>query len=168
MRNTVTILTAAALCWIVSGCAMAPRSEGAQHLRTTALADDNGNRVRNAVENAREWSKKYALLADECLKNQKERTTLIEDRRKLTDKAAKLESELAQAKKELGDANAMLGDLNGELTRWKADVLGFREEIRRAQQAQLGLLSKMVVLLGGEVPELTNQADDKLVSKSRE
>lgn len=51
----------------------------------------------------------------------------------------------------------MLIELRGELTKWKSNVLGFRQEIQTAQQAQLEALQKVLRLLGGEVPEPTTR-----------
>ena len=62
----------------------------------------------------------------------------------------------------------MLTELNDELARWKRDVLGFRTEMRRAQQVQLELMKKMVVLLGGEVPQIGKTAAEKLAATTKE
>ena len=44
-----------------------------------------------------------------------------------------------------------------ELTNWKTNVLGFREEIRSAEQAQLDALHRVLKLLGGELDEQDDQ-----------
>jgi hypothetical protein len=38
-----------------------------------------------------------------------------------------------------------------ELNNWKADVIGFRQEMRSAEKAQLEALLKILQILGGEV-----------------
>jgi hypothetical protein len=64
-----------------------------------------------------------------------------------------MKMELEQTRKELQQSNALLQDAHIELSKWKADVLGFREEIRQAQTAQLLALSKILRILGAESME---------------
>jgi len=58
--------------------------------------------------------------------------------------------ELKQARKELDEANAMLREMQTELAKWKADVLGYRDEMRTAQTAQIDALRRILRLLGAE------------------
>ena len=46
----------------------------------------------------------------------------------------------------------MLIEMKGELVSWKANVLGFRQEMQQAQAAQLLALGRVLKLLGGEAP----------------
>ena len=47
-----------------------------------------------------------------------------------------------------------------ELNNWKIDILGFRDEIRDAETAQLEALLKILKVLGGEVKTKSAQAED--------
>ena len=113
------------------------------------VADEQGGGT--AVENALVWSEKYADAVEKLVLMQQENRFLSEDNSKQAEQVAKLQAELRQCQKELGEANAMLIDMRTELKNWKADVLGFRQEMREAQQAQLIALRSVLKLLGGEV-----------------
>ena len=41
-------------------------------------------------------------------------------------------------------------EMHVELNQWKADVLGFRDEMRKAEAAQLQALGKILRILGAE------------------
>lgn len=104
-----------------------------------------------AVESAIELSKKYAALSEEMGKLKVEKQDLVTENSRLTQAVSALETELNQAKKELSEANDLLIEMRIELNNWKADVLGFRDEMRKADQAQLETLLKILNALGGEV-----------------
>jgi len=105
------------------------------------------------VEQALELSQKLKQAEDELERLRQENKGLTERSAKLTMQAAQATMELAQARKEVEDANAMLREMKTELTNWKASVLGFREEMRTAQTAQLDGMCRILRLLGGdEVP----------------
>ena len=165
MTRTIEAVTLLGICLACVGCNMGTAAKGARHLQANATADA---RSRSAVDNVIAWEGKYAELSDKCVK-------LLEDKQVLTEKSqnamkiiSQLQEELAQAKEELADANAMLGEMNKELAQWKVDVLGFREEMRRAQEVQLRLMTKMVVLLGGEVPAQEDKGPEKLAARTKE
>jgi septal ring factor EnvC (AmiA/AmiB activator) len=108
---------------------------------------------RNAVESALMWSDKYEelstkteLLRDENSKLKIERTNLKYD-------IQKLQTQLDQTKAELKDANEFLQEMNLQLNKWKGDVLGFRDEMRKAQATQLGALKQIMKILGAELNE---------------
>jgi len=105
------------------------------------------------VEQALELSRKLKQADDDLQRARKENKDLTERNAKLTTQAAQATMELGQARKELEDANAMLREMKTELANWKASVLGFREEIRTAQAAQLDGMRRILRLLGAdEVP----------------
>ena len=104
-----------------------------------------------AVESAIELSKKYGVLAEEMSKLKDENQRLVGENRGLKDRLGPCESQLAQAQKELTEANDLLLEMRLELNNWKMDVLGFRNELRDADQAQLEALLKILAVLGGEV-----------------
>ena len=47
------------------------------------------------------------------------------------------------------------------MNNWKTDILGFRDEIRDAETAQLEALLKILKVLGGEVKTKSAQGEDK-------
>lgn len=120
------------------------------------FTDDLDNNEQSAVERALEWSEKYQQLSIETAKLREENTELKLTNRDLQSKIENLQLQLDQAKAELEDANKFLADLQLELTKWKRDVLGFRDEIKTAQAAQLKALAKILRLLGAESVDLSN------------
>jgi len=46
------------------------------------------------------------------------------------------------------------------LNNWKTDILGFRDEMRDAETAQLEALLKILKVLGGEVKTKSAQSQD--------
>jgi septal ring factor EnvC (AmiA/AmiB activator) len=105
-----------------------------------------------AVESALIWSEKYTKLTEQMEQVQKKNFDLAEENRTLSNQVTKLQTQLDQAQKELGEANNLLIDMQKELTNWKTDVLGFRDEMRKAQKAQIEALTHIITILGGEVP----------------
>jgi chromosome segregation ATPase len=170
MKKTAMLLTFSWILWTLAGCAMPARSPSGRsdHLQAAAVADDTGKDTHSAVEAAQEWSRKYALLADKCMKLQQETSTLGDQNRELTSQLEQKARDLVHTQQELADANSVLAELSEELGQWKKDVLGFREEIRNAQQAQIDMMSRMIVLLGGEVPQLTPSGQEPLASRTQE
>jgi DNA repair exonuclease SbcCD ATPase subunit len=66
---------------------------------------------------------------------------------------------LQQTQKELAEANNLLLDTRVEMNNWKADILGFREEMRQAEIAQLQSLKQILEVLGGETPSQVAAAE---------
>ncbi len=104
-----------------------------------------------AVETAIELSEKYARLSEEAaaLRRQNEQATAANEQ--LRTHAANLRNQLKQTQKELAQANDLLIEMRIELNNWKADIIGFRDEMRRAETAQLETLFKILKVLGGQV-----------------
>jgi chromosome segregation ATPase len=104
-----------------------------------------------AVETAIELSEKYARLSEEAaaLRRQNQQATALNE--ELRNQAATLRSQLEQTQKELAQANDLLIEMRIELNNWKADILGFRDEMRKAETAQLETLFKILKVLGGQV-----------------
>jgi uncharacterized coiled-coil DUF342 family protein len=96
------------------------------------------------------WAQRYEELFKQNEQLRKEHAALNEQSNRLQQDAAVMKLELEQTRKELERSNALLKDAHVELSKWKADVLGFREEIRQAQTAQLLALSKILRILGAE------------------
>jgi len=108
---------------------------------------------KTAMERVNELTDKCVELSEKRMKLQNENETLRDKNRVLIDASAKAQAELVQAKKELADANVMLDELTADLQRWKENVLGFREEMRKAQAVELQKLVEIIRFLGGEVPD---------------
>jgi regulator of replication initiation timing len=112
---------------------------------------DTNTESASAVDTAIELSKKYAALSEEMAKLQSEKLSLTAENNQLKQRLAAMEPEAAAAKKELAEANDLLVEMRIELNNWKTDVLGFRDEMRQADKAQLEALIKILGILGGEL-----------------
>jgi chromosome segregation ATPase len=106
-----------------------------------------------AIENALMWSKKYDEVSVRAEKLTEKNTRFIEENTNLKHQLSLIEVELAQTKKELDEANTFLQEMHLELTRWKSDVIGFRDEIRKSQSAQIKALTHILKILGAEMAE---------------
>jgi len=162
-KTVVVILMAAAM----AGCGfpqpMAPQAEpvvqrggdlgggDATYLAKTAIREETSPEADNAVDAALEWAKRYSIASAELQKLQKEHRQLLKDNQDYRHETTRLKVELNRAEKELSEANAMLLDMRDDLEKWKADVLGFRREMRQAQEAQLNALARILTLIGGAV-----------------
>ncbi len=118
----------------------------------TVRSENDQKDHRSAAEAALEWMKKYSHAADELSRVRKANGQLREKNQALLAENARLRTEHEAMKRELDDANAMTIELSRALNKWKADVLGFRDEIRKAEQVKLEMLGKIMVLVGGEAP----------------
>jgi len=134
----------------------------AEYLRETAVQPDAETGSGTAVENALAWSEKYAQAVEQLARQQEANRKLADRNRTLESKATALESELATTQQELKEANDLLIDLRRANEDWKASVLGYRDEMRKAHGAELEALHKVLRLLGGEVGDTaTTPADDE-------
>ncbi len=110
------------------------------------------------IEQALELSRKLKQAEEDVEHLSQENKDLTEQNAKLTMQTAQATMELGQAQKELQDANVMLREMKTELNNWKANVLGFRDEMRTAQAAQLDGLRRVLRLLGAEeMPAVTTK-----------
>lgn len=121
-------------------------------------SDAVGNRFREqasqnptSLESAVELSQKYARLSEDAAYLRQANSDLIEKNRLLIDRNTGLNAQLQQAQKELTEANELMVEMRIELNNWQNNILGFRDEIRDAQSAQLQALLKILKLLGGDV-----------------
>jgi len=74
----------------------------------------------------------------------------------LADAQKKLSEKDAQVQKLTGQLDVASGDvaqLQDALEKWKADVLGFRDEMRKADEAQIDVLQQILMLLKGFAKE---------------
>jgi len=112
------------------------------------------------VESAMELSEKYANLSDEVAALRGENQEFIAENSYLKEQLAICEAQLQQAQKELNETNDLLIEMRIELNNWKADILGFRGEMRDAEKTQLEALLKILNILGGEVKAESTQGKD--------
>lgn len=122
----------------------------AAYLTRSSVKPEGDAPADNAVDTALQWAQRYADVAEKTAKLQQENRDFQDRQQKLQDANSKLQADLTSAQLQLKEANAMLMDMKQELEKWKASVLGFRQEMREAQQAQLVALTRIMKLLGGE------------------
>jgi chromosome segregation ATPase len=103
------------------------------------------------VESAMELSQQYAKLSEEAAVLRQQNRDLTGANQLLEEQVVALDAQLQQAQKELAEANDVVISMQIELNSWKTDILGFRDEIRNAETAQLEALLKILTVLGGEV-----------------
>lgn len=116
----------------------------------------------NAVESAIEISAKYARLSDDMATLKEKHQTLEAENKQLRNELIPCQTQLAQAQKELTEANDLLIEMRVELNNWKSNILGFRNEMRQANTAQLEALAKILAVLGAETdPNAAKKSADK-------
>lgn len=128
---------------------VADHSDESIERRFTDPEDEATDVVRSALM----WSQKYEELSAKAEKLREQNNARFLENTDLKRKLSELQAKLDRTKTELGEANAFLQEMQLELTKWKADVLGFRDEIRNAQAAQLQALTKVLRILGAEPVE---------------
>jgi septal ring factor EnvC (AmiA/AmiB activator) len=112
---------------------------------------DSNHQGLTPVETAVEISEKYAKLTEQASLFREQNNQLNKQNDQLNARLDAANTKLAQTEKELKEANDMLIDMRIELNNWKVDVLGFRDEMRNADNAQLKALLKILNTLGGNV-----------------
>jgi PBP1b-binding outer membrane lipoprotein LpoB len=104
-----------------------------------------------AVESAIELSEKYASLSEEALVLRQQNQDLIAKNNQFKNQITALGAQMQQTQKELTESNDLLIEMRIELNNWKTDILGFRNEMRDSETAQLEALLKILQVLGGQV-----------------
>ena len=110
--------------------------------------DQEGSSV---VKSAMKLSSDYSRLSQEAALLRQQNEDLITKNRQLSDREVSLNTQLKQTQKELAEANSLLIEMRVELNNWKADILGFREEMRSAETVQLETLLRILKVLGGQI-----------------
>jgi hypothetical protein len=159
--KTIMIVLLLVPTFLLVGCSSVPqpvRPAVAPHLVEMQQNDSVARRFQESnsqtpspVESAIELSKRYAKLSEEAASLRQQNQGILVKNQRLNDQVVALGAQLKQAQKELGEANDLLIEMRIELNTWKSDILGFREEMRDAQTAQLEALFKILRLLGGQV-----------------
>ena len=111
---------------------------------------DSSQEGPTAVESAMELSAKYAKLTEQMVAVKEKNQQLISENQRLKDRLVPCDAQLKQAQKELTEANDLLIEMRIELNNWKIDILGFRNEMREANKAEIEALIKILRVLGGE------------------
>jgi len=135
-----------------------------EYLGETAVADEHAEgdlEGRGGVNIAMQWSSKYAEVSEQLLAVERKNHQLLEQNQNLRADLTGTQEELGRTRRELDEANKLLVDLHNELDTWKKDVLSFRDEMRRAQAAQLNALQKVLTVLGGEIEEPATVSDSQ-------
>lgn len=83
------------------------------------------------------------MLSQARAENEKLQETAAELRQQLQDKSSAVNQ--LQAQLQAGDEKVQ--ELEAALRMWQADVLGFRDEMRQAEEAELEVLQQIVTLL---------------------
>ncbi len=112
---------------------------------------ESASQKPTVVESAMELSQRYAKLSEETVVLRQQNQELTETNQLLEEQVVALDTQLQQTQKELSEANDVVIAMQIELNSWKNDILGFRDEIRDAETAQLEALLKILTVLGGEV-----------------
>jgi chromosome segregation ATPase len=149
------------LIFLLSGCSSGQKPAEAigrpnplERLQTDSLAkrfQEPAPKGPTAVESAIELSEKYAKLSEEAAVLRQQNQDFAARNQQFKNQATALEAQLQQTQKELTEANDLLMEMRIELNNWKTDVLGFRNEMRDAETAQLEALLRILKVLGGQV-----------------
>lgn len=166
-KKTILYLTLSALIFLLAGCSaleepievtLEPRpveqpynAPATNRFQQTSLKDPT------AVERAIELARKYVRLTGEMAAMRQKKQNLIAENTTLKNHLAESESHLQQTQNELTQANELLREMVIELNNWKVNVLGFQNEIRQTDKAQMEALLKILNVLGGEVKTQSTQ-----------
>ena len=167
-KKIILFLIVSVLIFLLAGCTVLQEpvevvhkpdsTEGQQSSTLSKRFQESTSKGPTAVESAIELSEKYARLSEEMAVLWQKNQELIAENRRLEDRLIPCEAQLKQTQKELAEANDLLIEMRIELNNWKTDILGFRDEMRDADKAQLETLLKILKILGGEVK---NKSRDK-------
>jgi chromosome segregation ATPase len=112
-----------------------------------------------AADSAIQLSEKYATLSEDAAALRQQNQDLTARNQQLKEQTTALDAQIQQARKELAEANDLLIEMRIELNNWKSNILGFRDEMREAETAQLEALLKILNVLGGQTPVETARAE---------
>jgi len=160
IKLTVVLLSLMTLI-LISNCVSvqepprtAVRTEFTEKQQNPSVANrfqESASQKPTVVESAMELSQRYAKLSEETALLRQQNGDLTNANQLLQEQVVALEAQLQQTQKELSEANDILIAMQIELNSWKTNILGFRDEMRDAETAQLEALLKILKVLGGEV-----------------
>ena len=169
-KKIILFLIVSVLIFLLAGCPVLQgpvevvhKPDSTEGQRSSSLSkrfQESTPRGPTAVESAIELSEKYARLSEEMAVLRQKNQELIAENRRLKDRLIPCEAQLRQTQKELAEANDLLIEMRIELNNWKTDILGFRDEMRDADKAQLETLLKILKILGGEVKEKSQNENE--------
>jgi len=133
------------------GTAILPAAQAKPDSSVADRFDVSGRQTTSPIDSAIELSGKYAKLSEEMVQQKTQNQKIMAEKKSLEEQLAVLKPKLQQTQTELTEANDLLLEMRIELNNWKANILGFREELRNANAAQLEALFKILNVLGGEV-----------------
>jgi chromosome segregation ATPase len=174
-KKIFSFLILSALTFLLTGCpafqeplkvVLKPNSTK-QQSNVSKRFQDVAPKGQTTVDSAIELSKKNTEFLEQMMVLRQENQKLTAENRRLKDRIAVLEPELKQAKKHLDDADDLLIDMTTELNNWKIQILGFQDEIRNADIAQMEILLKIAKAMGAEIipeQEETKQSTETLTS----
>ena len=87
--------------------------------------------------------KVFEMLEAERTENEKLRIAIASLQQRLSEK----ERKIAELTAQLDAGAARVGELEASLEKWKEDVLGFRDEMRAAEEAEIAVLQQILSLL---------------------
>ena len=137
-----------------------PKSDKQQSDSVAKRFQESAPQQSTVVASAMELSKEHAKLSEEAAVLRQENKDLNARNQQLKGQVVTLEAQLKQTQRELSEASDLLITMRIELNNWKTDILGFRDEIRDAETAQLEALLKILKVLGGEVKTKSAQGED--------
>ena len=120
------------------------------YLQKASVAKEAETPLPTAIESTLVLQDKYARALEDLRREQERCREITEQKQQLTDENTRIQADLARTQQELGEANGLLVQMRTEIEKWKGDVIGFRDELRQSNRAQLDALAKVMVLLGGE------------------
>lgn len=132
----------------VKRSAVRPEPVAASDPQDARIADD-------AVDKALAYAEKYMTEADENKKLRGQIRQLETRIQALSKDKQTLGGQLAAARDELDQANAMVMELSSDLKKWKRDVLGFRQQMIGAQEAQIKGINMILKIMGFQSEKAT-------------
>jgi chromosome segregation ATPase len=157
-KTRIIILTVAGVMLPFAGCYRPDDRPQTGWQLSGPTAQNAATQQPSAVESAIALSDKYAKLSEEDTALKQRNQALDTENKRLKDEMQTCRSQMEQLQKELSDANDLLVEMRLELNNWKNDILGFRDEMREAEKAQLEALMKILKLMGGEVKAETSES----------
>ena len=174
-KKIVLLLIQSLLIFLLSGC-QGPQgpvkivfppdpAEAQPNASVSKRFQDSTQKGQTAVESAIELSEKHAKLSEEAAVLRQKKQNLTDENHQLENQVAALEAQLQQTQKELAEPNDLLIEMRIELNNWKTNILGFRNEMRDADTAQLEALLKILNILSGEVKTESAQNEQAASAK---
>jgi len=159
----VTIFLLAGCSYVQKPSELAVDSAAVERQQNDSVAkrfQEPDSKGATVVQSAMKLSGEYAKLSLEAAQLRQQNEDFIAQNRQLNEQVVSLDAQLQQAQKELAQANDLLIEMRVELNNWKADILGFRNEMRNAETAQLETLLRILKVLGGQVTTESARAEN--------